>query len=322
MLTDKANTLCLLRILRDYSDNEHIMRMSEIIGKMESVYGLHATRKTIYSCMAVLIELGYDISIYEDNGKGYYLDSREFDQPEVRLLMDCVYSSTAISERQTKRLIDKLQTFLPEYKRRKYAHLSVVETSRKSPNTEVFLNIEILDEAISDKKKVEFVYTQYNLNKELIPRNDRTYKVSPYAMTASNDGYYLFCNDERHEGISIYRIDKIKNIRITDERIIPPPKDFNQHKYSDESVLMYSSERISAKIKCDNSMIGHVIDKFGKAADLTDNNDECTFTAEVTGAFDGLKIWAAHYLDAAEVLEPIELRNAVVEMIKNNKYGI
>ena len=321
MLTKKANTLCILRILRSYSDNDKILSMDEIINKMESDYGLQITRKTVYSCMMVLVELGYDISIYEDNGKGYYLDSREFDQPEVRLLMDCVYSNTAISEKQTKYLIDKLQTFLPEYKRRKYTHLSVTEGSRKSPNAEIFLNIEILDEAISYKKKVEFIYTQYNLKKELVPKNNHTYRVSPYAIIASNDGYYLFCNDEYHEDISVYRLDKIKNIRITEERIIPPPSGFSQRKYSDESVFMYSGERVRATFRCDNIILGHVIDKFGTAAELTDNNDG-TFTATVTGAFDGLKIWALHYIYAAEVIEPANLRDSVIETIRHNKYSV
>lgn len=321
MLTAKANTLCLLSILREFSDSEHIMTKSEIISKMESIYGLHITRKTMYSCLAVLIEMGYDISIYEENKIGYYLDSREFDQAEVRLLMDCVYSNTAISSRQSEKLIKKLQTFLPYHKRRNYRNLSIVETSRKTQNNEVFLNIEVLDEAISKKKKVEFTYTQYTIKKELQPKYKTKYKVSPYAMVASNDGYYLFCTTERHTNISIYRIDKIKDIDITDEKIIPPPDDFNPPKYIDESVFMYSSKRVEARIKCDNSMIGHVIDKFGKNVRLYDNEDG-TFTVTVTGAFDGLKIWATHYLTGCEIIAPKELRDSVIDMIKQNRYGV
>ena len=320
-LTNKANTLCILQILRDYSDRDRILTTSEIIEKMASLYGLHITRRTVYSCMAILIDMGFDVSLYEDNGKGYYLDSRELEQSEIRLLMDCVYSNTAISARQSEQLIEKLQNFLPEYKRRHYKHLSIVGTKRKTPNKEVFLNIELLDEAITKKKKVEFEYTNYNLKKELVARRSKPYKVSPYAMVASNDGYYLFCRSGWYDNISIYRIDKIRKIRITDEKAEQKPEGFETAKYTDESVLMYSSERVEARLKCDNIMLGDVIDKFGGEVKLFDNNDGETFTAVVKGAFDGLKIWAVHYLDACEIIAPQELRGAVVEMIKKNKYG-
>ena len=92
MLTEKANAICLLEVLREYSDAEHILPMREIIGKMQSLYGIKIDRRTVYGAVALLIELGYDISIYEDNGVGYYLRSRELEQSEVLLLTDAVYS--------------------------------------------------------------------------------------------------------------------------------------------------------------------------------------------------------------------------------------
>ena len=322
VFTSKANTLCILQILREYSDRDNILTTSQIIAKMVSIYGLHITRRTIYSCIAVLIDMNYDISTYEDNGKGYYLDSRELELAEVKLLMDCVYSNTAVSSAQSTQLIKKLQSFLPQYKRHYYNNLLITGTTRKTPNKEVFLNIEVLDEAISKNKMVEFVYTEYDLNKKLVPRRSKPYRVSPYSIVSSNEGCYLFCRSGSHENISVYRVDKIKNISITDEPLLPSPSGFDPAKYKDESVLMYSSERVEARFKCDKVIIGHVIDRFGIDVKLFDNNDGKTFTAVVKGAFEGLKIWAVHYLDCCEVTEPQELRNAVIDTIKRNKYAV
>ena len=92
MLTEKANAICLLEVLKEYSDAEHILPMREIIAKMQSLYGIKIDRRTVYGAVALLIELGYDISIYEDNGVGYYLRSQELEQSEVLLLTDAVYS--------------------------------------------------------------------------------------------------------------------------------------------------------------------------------------------------------------------------------------
>ena len=92
MLTEKANAICLLEVLKEYSDAEHILPMREIIAKMQSLYGIKIDRRTVYGAVALLIELGYDISLYEDNGVGYYLRSRELEQSEVLLLTDAVYA--------------------------------------------------------------------------------------------------------------------------------------------------------------------------------------------------------------------------------------
>lgn len=89
-LTAKANTLCLLEILKDYTDRNHTLKMSEIISKMESIYGLKVERRTIYSCVNVLTEMGYSVLTPEDTGSGYCLDEHDFDASEIRLLMDSV----------------------------------------------------------------------------------------------------------------------------------------------------------------------------------------------------------------------------------------
>ena len=92
MLTEKSNAICLLEVLKEYSDAEHILPMREIIAKMQSLYGIKIDRRTVYGAVVLLIELGYDVSLYEDNGVGYYLRDRELEPSEVLLLTDAVYS--------------------------------------------------------------------------------------------------------------------------------------------------------------------------------------------------------------------------------------
>lgn len=100
MLTEKANAICLLEVLKEYSDAEHILPMREIIAKMQSLYGIKIDRRTVYGAVALLIELGYDVSLYEDNGVGYYLRDRELEPSEVLLLTDAVRYILSRSSRQ------------------------------------------------------------------------------------------------------------------------------------------------------------------------------------------------------------------------------
>ena len=86
MKTDRAITICLLHVLREYSDENHILPMQEIRQKMQLLYHIQPDRRTIYSSIALLLDLGYDISTFEDNKIGYYLQSRTFEQSEILLL--------------------------------------------------------------------------------------------------------------------------------------------------------------------------------------------------------------------------------------------
>ena len=204
MLTEKANAICLLEVLKEYSDAEHILPMREIIAKMQSLYGIKIDRRTVYGAVALLIELGYDVSIYEDNGVGYYLRSRELEQSEVLLLTDAVYSFPFIPAKQTEQLVQKLQKQLSVHQRKKYRHLTIARQGRKTDNRQVFWNIEQLDEAITHKKKVVLNYLHYGYDKR--QHITATYTLSPYEMVYTNEHYYLICIPDPDPHKRLYRI--------------------------------------------------------------------------------------------------------------------
>lgn len=165
MLTDRANAICLLEVLKEYSDEEHILPMRDILSKMKAIYDLELDRRTVYSAMLLLEDLGYDISDFDENGKGYYLRTRLMEQSEVLLLTDAVYSFPFIPARQSELLIQKLQKQLSIHQRKMYRHLTIVRRDRKTDNKQVFWNIECLDKAISNKQKVAFTYLTYGYDK-------------------------------------------------------------------------------------------------------------------------------------------------------------
>ncbi len=321
-LTPKANTLCLLEILKDYTDSEHTLKMSEIISKMESLYGLKIERRTVYSCINVLSEMGYDVLTPEDTGDGYCLDEHDFDVSEVRLLMDSVYTNQTIAAEYSKKLIEKLLKLLPEYRRRRYANLFVINAGRKTNNRQVFLNIEEIDEAIIGRRKISFTYLKYDFDKKLKPKRQEPYIVSPYAMIAANEHYYLIGKCEHHENaISHFRIDKIVDIKVTDLTADSMPEDFSLSSYNDSAVLMYGGECGKVKFKCDDILLQNAVDKFGKDATIIKNPDN-SFNMTVAGSYEGLLYWSMRYADCCEIVYPIELREKAIEMLKRNKYGI
>lgn len=316
MLTDKAITMCLLEILKEYSDENYIMTMKDILSKMESIYGLKPDRRTIYSSAATLIDFGYDISVYEENGKGYFLRERDFEHSEIIMLTDAVYSFPFVSGKQSDELIDKLQKQLSVHQRKKIKNLSVIRSEHKSLNPQVFWNIEQLDEAITKSKQVRFTYLQYDLDKKLHSRRAKPYIVNPYSMVYMNEHYYLVCNLVGYPNISLYRIDFISNIDIL-ETSSEERKEFRDN--SAEAVFAFTGTPEHISMVCDKIILGDVVDKFGKDIQLYENNEK-TFKVNFTAPAKGVKFWALQYLPYVEVLKPEWIRQEIVDSVKANKY--
>ena len=318
-MTNRANAICLLKILSEYSDDSHIMQMQDIISKFKILYRTDIDRRTVYGLMDILAQLGYDISDYNENGIGYYLRERYFESSEIRLMMDAIYTHQAISPKQTEKLIQKLQKLLNIHNRKKYTSLSVVKNSKKTENQQVFLNIEILDEAIQEKKKVSFVYLIYGLDKKLHPRKEYKYTVNPYQLLCTNEHYYLICKMSGAEKLSMYRIDLMKEIDISDDNVDTELSSEEKQTVENKTTYAWYGNAEKIEVKCKNYVIGDILDKFGHDITITPLDEE-HFIATIHTAPAGMHFWALQYLPHVEVLSPDWVRDGIIDSVKRNPY--
>jgi len=318
MLTEKAIAICLLEVLNEYSDEKHILSMGEITSKIEQLYGLKPDRRTIYSALETLVELGYDISFYKENGKGYYIRDRHLEVSEVHLLSDAVCAFPFISERQTSQLLKKIQSLVSVHDRRNIKNLTVIRADQKTINKQVFYNIEMLDEAIEKKMKVTFDYYDYGVDKQLHKRREKKYKVNPYGLVYSNEHYYLVCIMSRQENVSMYRLDRMQNIEITDIPLDPRDVGFDPHTIAKDAVYAHTGKAERIEMLVDKKIINDVIDKFG--SDVLISEQEDRLRVSICASVKGMRYWAMQYLESVEIIEPESLRNEIVELLKNNRY--
>ena len=317
MITDKANMLCILQVLREYSDEAHIMTMKNLREKLESEYDIKPDRRTIYGAVETLCDLGYDISNYEENGIGYYLREREFDPGEIRLLLDAVYSCSYITPKQTEELLGKIRNFVSVHERKKYSYTNIVNPEKKSPNPEVFLNIEVIDQAINEKKQIEFTYLKYDETKTLVPRREKKYIANPYAMICENEHYYLILILEGHSELAFYRIDMMKDIEILDSKISISKKDAKLDSVK-KVVYAYSGEPKQVQLMCDETGLRYCIEKFGTDIIITPKDEKYEILLNVPT--EGMLYWALQYMQHVEVIAPSELRLEITKAIKESNY--
>lgn len=319
MLTEKAITICLLEVLQEYSDENHILSMGEIISKINAIYGLSPDRRTIYSALETLVKLGYDVSLYKDNGKGYYLLDRHLESSEAHLLSDAICTFPFISERQTAQLMSKVQSLVSVYERKHIKNLTVMRSDQKTVNKVVFYNIEVLDEAIEKKVKVKFDYFDYGVDKQLHKRREKKYTVNPYGMVYDNEHYYLICIMAKQTNLSMYRIDRIQNIEITDYELDVREQGFDPKEAVKNTVYAYTGEIDIVEMLIEPKKLNDVIDKFGTNITIDENYDG-RLKITVKASLMGMKYWALQYLEFVEIITPVNLRNEIRGHLQSNYY--
>lgn len=314
MFTEKTYILCILKILQQYSDSDHILTAKEIMAKLKVIYDIDVDRRTIYRNISYLVEFGYDISTFEENKTGYYLREREFEPSELHLLADAVVSADFIPEMEGRHLIKKLQQLGSSWQTQPLRSLMHVKTGKSRPNKEIFLSIESLDQAITSKKQVQFTYTTYDLDLKLKPRRKEAYTVNPYALFWNNGQYYLISNYPPHTGITHFRLDRMKNVVVKEEAAAKPPAGVDVYDYARQALFMYGGDLLSFTIRCDRLILNDVVDRFGDQIMLL-SADEESFTTVVKATTGGMRLWAIHYLQYCQLLEPSwlaeEIRTAI-----------
>lgn len=315
----KLRLLYIGKMLQD-TDEAHPLTNSEMMQILEDKYGMTTHRTTIPSDIELLIKSGMEVEVIESKPKKYYLNdyARTFNLPELKMLVDAVASSKFITKKKSDELIEKIITLgtpsnVPSLNRNLWS-----EGRIKQENERIYFNIEAVNQAINEGKKISFQYFQYDVKKEQRLKHDGTpYKFSPYALVWNGDYYYMVGYSEKHEGIGNFRIDRIaKTPRILDEDAIPMPEDFDIAEYTNGMLRMYNSERCDVELICDNSVMDAIIDKFGTNAN-TYAYDMTSFKLEVNVAVNHVFLsWVFGFGGKVKIKSPIEVKQQYADMVR------
>lgn len=327
MANKKESILYVLKILEKYSDKNNYLTQQQIIEYIYKDFNLELERKSIASSLKCLINLDYDI-VKGDRG-GFALLSRIFDDSESYYLIDAIYSSHNISKENANALLSKLIANSSIEMQNKALKLYKNTDIFRTDNKQIFLNIEILNEAIETKKKVSFCYLGCNEEGKKAPKfNGYRYKLSPYYLINNFGKYYVIGNyNTKYSPIATYRIDYIIDMKIEEEDLVPITlfkdelKNFSIDKYINDHIYLFGGNVIDCvlEIKKPESII-YVLDWFGDKADIIKKEDH--FEAVIKCDEIALFYWIMQYGEEVRVKSPQSLIDKVVknakEIIKNH----
>ena len=311
----KTSVLALLEILKEYTDEYHVLTQPELLNLLDTIYHVSLDRRTLYKNVQMLQDFGYEISTFSDNGKGYYLDARQFEPSQVNLLCNAIHSSNLIPTNSSKELINKLLNTQSKYFKNDYHSTVFIENKDKKENKEFFLNIDLISEAIKDRKVISFNYTKYDISKKLVNKREEPYIISPYYLIYSNEKTYLIGKSNHYNDLTHFRVDKIKNVKTTDDNFIKVTKNEDPYEYAKSMTYMYHGDIKKIAIRCDYSILDDVIDKFGKDITIIEH-DKDHFDAYVKSTKQGMVFIALQYINYMEVLEPKDVRDDIKQALK------
>lgn len=312
----KLKIFYILDYLQKNSHQDHPVRAAELLTMLEQQHNIVCERKTIYSDIAALRDYGVDIVSIPGKNGGYYIASRNFELPELKLLIDAVQSSRFLTEKKSRELIEKLCSQCSVYDARLMRRDVLVSGRVKSMNETIYYNVDAIQDAIAENRQITFRYFDYGLDGKRHYRN-RNYQASPYGLCQDHENCYLLAHSERH-GVTSYRVDRMSDIRLLDDPRTPCPeltgKALTEH--ANRLFQMYAGEQTAVKLRFHRSLINAVIDRFGREVMLIpDGEEHFVFTAEVAVSPMFLS-WVIGFGQKAKILYPESVVQACQDLCR------
>jgi len=302
-------------ILLQRTDEEHALSLQEIINGL-SDYDIKAERKTIYSDIELLRDYGLDIVTKRSRTFSYFVASRQFELPELKLLVDAVQSSRFITHKKSAELIRKLSSLISIHQAKQLKRQVFVANRPKSVNESVYYSIDAIHSAINERKKISFKYFDYDLNKARVYRKGgECYIHTPVAMCWSDDKYYLICYNEKYDNFNHYRVDRMSDVNVSTEKadIIDKGR-FNVAEHSKQVFGMYGGDEVKATLRFDNSLINTVLDRFGTDTPIYKRENSFEIIVGISESPIFLS-WMTQFGNRAEIIAPERLRTSMSNLI-------
>ena len=315
----KMKTLCLMQILMQRTDEKHMMTANDLAAALQE-YGFKAERKSIYADVEALQQFGLDIVQQKGSNPGYYVASRTFELPELKLLVDAVQSSKFITARKSAELIHKLESMTSKYEAQQLQRDVFIYNRPKTENETIYYNVDQIHCALHCNGKISFQYAEWTTKKELQLKKDGAfYVVSPWALTWADENYYLIAYDEKADKIKHYRVDKMKSMSLLQEKRLGREQfdRFDLADFSKKTFGMYGGEDAKITLEGINGLAGVVIDRFGQDVAMMAADEEhfrAIVTVAVSQQFFG---WLSGLGAGIRIVSPESVRTRYKEFLEN-----
>lgn len=315
----KKRLLLLQKVFTEKTDEDHHVTTAELLAYLKD-NGIPTNRKTLKNNLDLLANSGMDIVTVISKPNRYFLADRGFELPELKLLIDAVSSSRFITQKKSDVLIQKLSNMASVSQQEELKRNIYPSSRAKSTNESSFYVVDTINEAINKHKKIEFKYFEYDIDKKKVFRNKgEFYKLSPYALIWNEDFYYVLGYSEYYEKVVTFRVDRIREAAVLDERVKGKPRGFKVEDYAKKTFEMYDGEEEKVRLLCNAEFMKYVVDRFGEGVNTARAKDKPgAFIATVDVALSPtFYSWVFQFGGDIKILSPKKAVNEIQEMAES-----
>ena len=315
--SQKAKILYLMKILLEKTDEEHLMSAADLAREL-NFYGISAERKSIYTDIEVLKTFGIDIVQVKGGNAGYYVASREFEMPELKLLVDAVQASRFITKKKTEELIGKLEKLTSEASAKELQRQIYIYNRTKAGNETIYNNVDYIHTAINSNQQIAFKYAEWTVKKTLeLKKNGTLYEVSPWSLTWDDENYYLIAFDEKVQSIRHYRVDKMQSMRLVEKERNGREQfqNFNLASFANKTFGMYGGKDYKVTLECSNKIAGVILDRFGQDVMMIPSDQESFHVHVLVAVSPQFYGWLTGLGDLVKIVGPEEVKEDYVRYL-------
>ena len=312
----KLKLLYLVQYLQEQTDEEHPKTVQDMIAYLERC-DITAERKSIYADLELLKDYGMDIQSVKAKSFGYFLGERDFQLPELKLLIDVVQASPFLTPNKSMALIGKLEKLTSQPNARQLRRQVYVMNRPRTNNERLYYAVDGINTAINENRKITFRYFDWTTDGgKSFRHNGAYYLTNPVALCVDRH-YYLVAYDTATQDYRHYRVDRIAELSVSEEMRDPLPRDFDLGQYVKTIFDMYNGRTVTVRLQCDRALINSVIDRFGADAPMhAIDSEHFTLTApvEIGPTFFG---WLFQFGTKVRLLSPDDVREEFTDYCRN-----
>lgn len=315
----KIKLLKIMEILRQETDEEHLMTKAELSSRLVAM-NISCNTRSLSRDVKLLNEQGYEImETLVGHEKAYYVCDRSFSVPELKILIDAVQAASFVTDKKASELIEKIAVLGGSHKAAILKSNIVKFNTRKHTNETIYYTVGFIEDAIQRNKKIIFRYFDLDENGQKVYRREgHHYVVEPVALVFNEDNYYLIVFSEKHDGTANYRVDRIDGVEIIDAPISDKARSLRRKvaRYTEEAFKMFNGPQENVTLRFADKLIGPVLDKFGEDTKMTrvdDHTVEATVQVRIAPTFWG---WLFQFGKQMKITAPNEIKDQYKQQLR------
>ena len=315
----KIKLLKIMEILRQETDEEHLMTKAELSSRLVAM-NISCNTRSLSRDVKLLNEQGYEImETLVGHEKAYYVCDRSFSVPELKILIDAVQAASFVTDKKASELIEKIAVLGGSHKAAILKSNIVKFNTRKHTNETIYYTVGFIEDAIQRNKKIIFRYFDLDENGQKVYRREgHHYVVEPVALVFNEDNNYLIVYSEKHDGTANYRVDRIDGVEIIDAPISDKARSLRRKvaRYTEEAFKMFNGPQENVTLRFADKLIGPVLDKFGEDTKMTrvdDHTVEATVQVRIAPTFWG---WLFQFGKQMKITAPNEIKDQYKQQLR------